>query len=369
MMRRSELRRKASGIVVGVLLATFIPQMSIAELLEDGEFLNWTDTYLGDGGWMTWYAQGGNPGAHIESMTYSGRAMHLMICEDVTWDPNTQGTVESVLVEIDVKSVSGWGQGQGIWIILLQDDQYFAWYCCITGSATSWHTMSMGSCAQDDFGLVTGACTVDPNCHPDFSADASPIMFGFGTSNGSSGYYTQKYDNWRLFINDHWYGVPDPPDDSTSGDQGEISGSSHDPVNTATGNLFHQETDLSAPTRGGLMAFTRYYNSAAAPARSRQPSAVSGQSFSAAPQSPPNIGPPRSTDQSPERERGACATAVTVSLALAGVSGLGLACWLVQRRATWRRRAAPATQLVTRSSPARTCPPPGGTHTGRRSRA
>ena len=61
---------------------------------------------------------------------------------------------------------------------------------------------------------------------------------------------------------------PDPPEDTTDGDQVEISGTSNDPVNTATGSFFHQETDLSIPSRGSPLTFTRYYNSkAAAPGR------------------------------------------------------------------------------------------------------
>ena len=61
---------------------------------------------------------------------------------------------------------------------------------------------------------------------------------------------------------------PDPQDDTTDGDESEVSGTSSDPVNTATGSFFHQETDLSIPSRGPPLIFTRFYNSkAAAPER------------------------------------------------------------------------------------------------------
>ena len=61
---------------------------------------------------------------------------------------------------------------------------------------------------------------------------------------------------------------PDPQEKNTEGDQSETSGTSADPVNTATGSFFHQETDLSIPSRGSPLTFRRYYNSkAAAPGR------------------------------------------------------------------------------------------------------
>jgi len=66
----------------------------------------------------------------------------------------------------------------------------------------------------------------------------------------------------------YWSVWPNPQNDTTDGDQSEVSGTSKDPVNTATGNFAHQETDLSIPSRGSPLIFTRFYNSkAAAPGR------------------------------------------------------------------------------------------------------
>jgi RHS repeat-associated protein len=45
------------------------------------------------------------------------------------------------------------------------------------------------------------------------------------------------------------------------GNQEKISGSSADPVSTATGNFTHIETELSIATRGKPLEFSRYYNS------------------------------------------------------------------------------------------------------------
>jgi RHS repeat-associated protein len=41
----------------------------------------------------------------------------------------------------------------------------------------------------------------------------------------------------------------------------QLLGFSNDPVNTATGNFIHQETDLSITTRGNSLEFSRFYNS------------------------------------------------------------------------------------------------------------
>lgn len=55
-------------------------------------------------------------------------------------------------------------------------------------------------------------------------------------------------------------GAP-PADEYFLGDQVKTSGSSADPVSTATGNFFHNETDLSITTRGKALEFSRHYNS------------------------------------------------------------------------------------------------------------
>lgn len=51
------------------------------------------------------------------------------------------------------------------------------------------------------------------------------------------------------------------PDDSQLGNNTDISGASNDPVNTATGNFYHNKTDLTIATRSIPFEFKRYYNS------------------------------------------------------------------------------------------------------------
>jgi len=78
---------------------------------------------------------------------------------------------------------------------------------------------------------------------------------------------------------------PDPQNDTTDGDKSDVSGTSSDPVNTATGSFFHQETDLSIPSRGSPLVFTRYYNSKAAASAAK--SGKSGQTAAKSEHAPP----------------------------------------------------------------------------------
>ena len=139
-----------------------------------------------------------------------------------------------------------------------------------------------------------------------------------------------------------WSGYPDPLPESADGDQSDVSGSEADPVNTATGNFFHAETDLSAPTRGGLTAFTRSYNSMAATS-SRRPPTLRGQHHAA--RSPDaassaadaravwgGVGLPSPARRAPAGEQVAFHWAIGLSVVLLAVLGVGLALWLLERR-------------------------------------
>jgi len=118
---------------------------------------------------------------------------------------------------------------------------------------------------------------------------------------GSAPDYRSLYSGFRCAAGT-WGGYPDPPDDTTDGDQSDVSGTSNDPVNTATGNFFYQETDLTIPSRGSPLIFTRYYNSkAAAPAAK---AGKSGQAFAKSKQAPP--GRKTATSQPTSEKKGDC---------------------------------------------------------------
>lgn len=142
-----------------------------------------------------------------------------------------------------------------------------------------------------------------------------------------------------------WDANPEITEQYLSGDRSEVAGTSEDPVSTATGNYFHRETDLSAATCAELMAFTRYYNSAAAaPVRLRRGEAVEGPGDQGGDRSEPVLGASDRPCRVPAIARPESAGASVRSVLAVGVGtgvipGAGLGCWLVQRRLrarTWR---------------------------------
>ena len=62
----------------------------------------------------------------------------------------------------------------------------------------------------------------------------------------------------QLFL---WGGTPEAQCDYFSGERAGTSGSSGDPVDTATGSLFHSSLDLTTIHHGRPLTFVRYYNS------------------------------------------------------------------------------------------------------------
>jgi hypothetical protein len=67
-------------------------------------------------------ADSGNPGDCVRITTHIGPAAYgLAIHDGIAWNPATDGALESVGMELDVKSVSGWGQGQVLRLIVEQD--------------------------------------------------------------------------------------------------------------------------------------------------------------------------------------------------------------------------------------------------------
>ena len=134
-----------------------------------------------------------------------------------------------------------------------------------------------------------------------------------------------------------WAANPEITEQYSSGDQSAVTGTSSDPVNTATGSFFHQETDLSVPTRGGLMAFTRCYSSVtAAGAKERETGATHGIKVTKAVGGPAVYGPERLGEQASD---GIELRTVGLLAVLACIAGLGLARWLPR----WRERGGAET--------------------------
>ncbi len=161
----------------------------------------------------------------------------------------------------------------GRWRITVVDnenDHYDAWSAWSSGDNWMWKMaimvpdiVELPAWAPYDAGLFpTQQAALDANVGGSMtiSLDAPATAYFCVLDTGC----TDNRGGMTISVEPYWDTLPDPQDDTTDGDKTDVSGISNDPVNTATGSFFHQETDLSIPSRGSPLAFTRYYNSKAA---------------------------------------------------------------------------------------------------------
>jgi len=165
----------------------------------------------------------------------------------------------------------------GLWRITVADnenDHYDAWSAWSSGDNWMWRlgitvpgVVDLPTWAPYDAGLFpTQQAALDANVGGSMtiSLDAPATAYFWVLDSGCA----DNRGGMTVSVEPYWDTLPDPQEDTTEGEQGEVSGTSSDPVNTATGSFFHQETDLSIPSRGLPLTFTRFYNSkAAAPGR------------------------------------------------------------------------------------------------------
>jgi len=115
-------------------------------------------------------------------------------------------------------------------------DSYTSW----TGSVSSGQSFS---------GSISG---LNPGSTYEFNAQAKNSA-GEGAWSTSRSFITLASNTSAI--------TGSPPQQNYFNGSQAGSGSTNDPVNTATGNLFHAETDLSIASRGLGLVFSRYYNS------------------------------------------------------------------------------------------------------------
>jgi hypothetical protein len=221
MFRFAERGIGAAGLAVILLVQG--AGIGAIQTWSDGGFGGWSFTSVASPGSSVsvTIAGGCNPGSGLNCTTSTGEtAWAICMNPDATWYPSLR-PIESVSMSIDVKSMTGWGQGQAIRIVALQSEKmYFApsfSETCITSSQTVWHRISIRSCVQGDFFELTGPFSYNADSHPDFSQTGSRVEFGFMLGNRISGTYTQLYDNvefemkWRYPLIQYAYvlnGVP-----------------------------------------------------------------------------------------------------------------------------------------------------------------
>jgi hypothetical protein len=193
-----------------VALGLAAPAVQAAVQYSDGDFTFWTFDSLADPGCSTLTERlpaGGNPGAQLSCTTVTpltgGWAWAICLDPAANWTPAVNGPIAGVSMDIDVQSVSGWGQGQALDIVVLQDGKYYGGPAiphALTGPDTEWHTVLVGPLTADHFVYMQTANGWDPIDHPDFSSSGAPMTFGFTVGNWASETYTQHYDNWRLTV-------------------------------------------------------------------------------------------------------------------------------------------------------------------------
>jgi len=216
--------------------------------LFEGDFGSWTFGNVaasGSSATGTVLTSGGHPDVCIQATTVTGTgAWATAMNRGVSWNPATDGAITTVQMALDVKSVSGWGQGQNLQVFVEQAGQLYGapGYPGVgTGSSTSWHTVTKGVFSADSFSKVTewDPRNWDTAAHPDFSSQGSSLTFGFAVANSISGTYTQLYDNWSLTV------TADPPSLVVSTLADEIDGDYRD------GDLSLREALLLASQRPG----------------------------------------------------------------------------------------------------------------------
>ncbi len=164
----------------------------------------------GNGGSVSFSQEstGGNPDEHLRitdtvnaAPPYS-RIFGAFFHTSAIYIPQTQGKIVSLEYSEDSVMFKGLGDGQGSGLALRQNGKlYYAYYPgsgLIYANQSSWTPHSFTSLQAENFGHWQ-----NPDVHPDFSSEGSPIEFGFfrGNSTPSFSYsIIAGIDNWSVTI-------------------------------------------------------------------------------------------------------------------------------------------------------------------------
>lgn len=213
---------------IGLALFTGYIAMSVGVVAEParaatfsdtGEFnaIAWSETVLGGGDVVdTRFEVGGSPGhfLQLETIPMGGAiVIGVYLNSDATWDPSTQGAIESIDMLLDVSliaSVSGHRDGQAFGVALEQDGVIYRSPFPVTGLEPSWTQRSILSVVADGFSAVNADGSTNQSAAVDFSPSGSVITFGFMAANSGSASIsgtTIGYDNWRLTVRP---AIPEP---------------------------------------------------------------------------------------------------------------------------------------------------------------
>ncbi|HOX38268.1 MAG TPA: PEP-CTERM sorting domain-containing protein [Candidatus Brocadiia bacterium] len=172
-----------------------------------------TTSFVGPGSSvsMTSLAGDGSPASPcLVITTHTGpSAWGVGRCNAMVFDPST-GAIQDVSFELNCRSITAYGDGQAYTFVAYQNGVYYTTTHVapypVTGPSSSWHTVSSGVLAADDFVRWTSYNAWDITSHPDFSSSGLPITFGFGAGNALSAAFTNRYDHFVMDLNT----VPEP---------------------------------------------------------------------------------------------------------------------------------------------------------------
>ena len=196
--------RSLSWMGLFLVLSIYPLSLSYGAILNltDGNFADWSSSLFitGQGtAQVIRFDAGGNPdyGLSIATNITSNTVYGIALKNDFLWDMATQGGINDIKMSVDVKGISTGGDGQNVVMIALQDGQYYfgPYDGVLTSASTEWHRIGFDSLSEQDF-VLWG----DSSQHPDFSADGSPVKFGFAAGNTSCS-RTHYYDNWEISFN------------------------------------------------------------------------------------------------------------------------------------------------------------------------
>jgi hypothetical protein len=217
------LDRRLAALVLAALTPCALalygrPAMAQAIVFADGTFADedWVVTsHTNDGGAVVEAGQvpsGGVPGAFRRITHKVGHAvpgadtafvvsLHWNVL--AVYDPARSGAVVDLCYEEDSRVLEGYGQGQGSGLALYQDGRAYAGGHFYTGVPPLWRHHRQEGLTADLFYESLPGTGQDLTSHPDFSASAPPITFGFFRSNSAQAPVTisAAIDNWRVEVN------------------------------------------------------------------------------------------------------------------------------------------------------------------------
>jgi hypothetical protein len=194
-----------------MLVITLFSAPSYSIIIADGDFTGWNYGAIG-GSVVTQESSAGNPGARLNftnSPTLNNQAIGTAIKTDFSTTSTISGLAFSLQLDV-LDGAGGFGQGQGISLLVEQSSNIYRAYLDITDwPHTTWDTLTFnGTFTESSFGLLSGS---GPD-NIDFSGGVD-TSFGFAASNSTNGNgytLTQYYDNFRLEFTPADSAVPEP---------------------------------------------------------------------------------------------------------------------------------------------------------------